>query len=783
MVVLAACASPSPPPAPWIYEAPLALGPRPPVIGGFGRGARPLSMRPGGLIAGPGVSGGPAVVEELIAADDGAPEAIGFGNVGDRVTLELYDIDAGVVRWRNTSAVAPPRSLAGDVVIASTDRVTVGIGRRDGVERWRVDGAYRARDGALVAVAGADGVLLLDASSGVAQPPRAAPDGLPASAIFALCAAPTPHLYAFHEGQLMRWDVVDSSGGAGAAGAGASGGPGAGAGHGATLVKRWSVGGAPPARLDGCGGTVLLVGGEPRQVVALDPATGAIVGGPIIARDFWPARRGDGIEIATPEGIEARDRRLGSPRPLQPVRVGRMVARRGLRRLVARGDGGLVLLDEHGARAIAEPFGVTRVALGDQFLIGGPWSLPARTFASRVTRYLLPPIGAVAPPHPPFGDSFAGDPPRIDLPAPEPLPDAVELAGAGAWAVGMAVIDPSDPARLYVQVLEDRPSETRGAGVAAFDLRGRTWLWHAPDACPPGMPVALTSTASAVICGARQTMPGTGAVRAVDRRDGRTLWDWRGITVDGVQAASRRRAAVALPGMADDADVVLVSEGARVIALDPASGVERVWWRATDGWLPRVVLVRGESDVRVVSLEHGHLVMRSAAFGLRPLRSIEVRGVVSSMFGAGEHVAVGLTDGSAYLVDGDGAAVAAAALSPAWNAAGEDIALTATDATGSDGVLATFGGDGAPRVEATVPGSGVLAVAQRAATPGAPLALVGHGGSRVIVLTAAGRALRVVDLPPDAPRTPVVATAVDGRGVVAAVLARPLGVAVLTAAQ
>jgi hypothetical protein len=359
-------------------------------------------------------------------------------------------------------------------------------------------------------------------------------------------------------------------------------------------------------------------------------------------------------------------------------------------------------------------------------------------------------------------------PPRIDLPPATPLPDGIVRDGAGAWAVGAALVDASDPARVYVHVLEDRPSETRGAGIAAFELApegGGTWAWFTPDACPPGMATAIAATPRAVLCGARQLTAGTGAVRAVDRRDGHVLWDWHGITVDAIHAAG---------------DTIIVLDGANAHVLDPDTGVERASWRATDGWLPRIALVHrhdldGDDDVIVASYEHGHVVFRSAALALRPIRAIEVQGVLTGLFAVGDRVAATLTDGTAYLIDTRGVAVAAAGLAPGWDDSGDLAVATTTDATGRDGVIATFSTDGVMRVAATLPGSGPIAVAPRADVDGAPLTVLGGpGGSQITLLTPDASAAAVYQVPPDAPRTPVVATAVGGKGVVAAILARPL---------
>lgn len=758
---------------PWLYEATLALGPRPPASGRFGRGVAPVSLRPAGIVGAPGITGGPAAVEELLPAEDGAAEAVAFGATTEGLTVELLDIDAGVIRWRNLTAAAGLRAFGGDVVIAGDDNRTIALDRKTGIERWRIDGAFRARDQHTVTLATEAGLVFVDDATGNASAPMATPDGWPAASVVAVCTTPSLHAYAYRNGTLARWEVDADA-----------------------LRVRWAVASVAPGHTDACGDTVLFVGGEPRGVMALDPATGATVAGPVEARDFWPARSGTGFELATPHGIEARDRRLGNVRPLETARVGRMLAKRGARRVVARGDGGIVLLDEHGARALSEPHGAARIALGDRYLVGGPWALPARTHASRLTRYLLPPPGRDAAPVAPFGDVLIGDPPRIDLPMPTPLPAGIALDGVGAWAVGGAIVDGTDPGRIYVHVLEDRPSETRGAGIAAFDLAaagapvslrptgtplggsvgGGAWTWHNAEACPPGMATGLAATARVVVCGARQLTAGTGAVRAIDRRDGHRLWEWHGVTVDNVIAASRLGAShegdFAVP---DAADTIVVLDGARAVFLDPATGAELVSWRASDGWYPRLALVRLPDDVIVASYEHGHIVLRSAAIAMRPIRSIAVDGVLIGLFAVGDHVAATLSDGTAYLIDTRGVAVAAAGLAPGWDVTGDRAATTTTDITGTDGVLATFSTDGVMRTAVTIPGSGPIAVVPRALVDGAPLTLVGGPAAlRITALDDAGLATAIVDLPQDAPRTPVVATAVGGTGVVAAVLARPL---------
>ncbi|MBZ0238141.1 MAG: hypothetical protein K8M05_37875 [Deltaproteobacteria bacterium] len=177
----------------------------------------------------------------------------------------------------------------------------------------------------------------------------------------------------------------------------------------------------------------------------------------------------------------------------------------------------------------------------------------------------------------------------------------------------------------------------------------------------------------------------------------------------------------------------------------------------------------------VASYEHGHVVFRSSTLSMRPIRSIAVNGVLVGLFAVADRAAATLADGTAYLIDTRGVAVAAAGLAPGWEVSGDRAATTTTDMTGADGVLATFSTDGVMRTAATLPGSGPIGVAARALVDGAPLTVLsGPGGTRITVLDDAGAARMMVDLPSDAPRTPVLSTAIGGAGVVVAVLARPL---------
>ncbi|HVK77104.1 MAG TPA: hypothetical protein VM734_27545 [Kofleriaceae bacterium] len=758
---LAACAADAPPVVPWLYDAPLPLAPRPPTTGGFGRGVAPVVLAGAGITAARGaeVAGGPLSVEALLAApaDSAAAEAVAFGPTADGTALglDLIDVDAGVVRWRETATGLAPYAITPTMVVVGDGGRLAGIDRARGGLRWQHAAVFRARDGELIAAGTARGIVLIDAATGelAAQltppAPAAAQAGDPPTdaAVVAVCATAAPHLYAWHRGVLSRWDTD----------------------AGDQLVQAWAVPTPQPTRFDGCGATVLLAGGG--EVRALDPATGATVGGPIAARDYWMAREGDGVELATADGIERRDRRLEAPVRLEAAVVDRLVARRGARRLAVARDGSLVLFDERGARAVDAGFGAAQAALGDHYLLAGPWTQPARTQTPRVARWALPGLDAVAAPNPVLPRPLLGDPPHVDLPAPTPLPDGIARADAGAWAVGAAFVDPGDPERVYVGVLEASPTETSGGGLAAFDLHGDTWRWHARDACPPGTPVALAAAAEVVACGARGVTAGHGGVRAVSRRDGATVWEWRGETVDAVLAAG---------GAPGAGDVVVVVAGARVVVLDGGTGAERATWRTSDNYWPRLAVVRRGGDTIIASYEHGRVVLRSVVLGLRPLAALEVRGTLAALLAIGDRIAAELKDGSLYFLTDTGAAVAAGALDLGWAPAGDLAVATGVageptrGGAGMTGLVVGVPADGVPRVFAALPGTGPLAVAGRGGAPGAPLVLTSGPTSRAYVLDAGGAPRAVLDLPPDAPRAPIVTTEVHGRPVVGVVLARPL---------
>lgn len=759
-----ACAPPPvavEPPSRELYPAPVPWWPRSVAAGVIGGGPVAIALHGTAIVAGEGVTVAPLGMMELVgsADGDGAAEAALSGRGEKELAVELIDVDAGVVRWRNGAAGAPAVAIAGDVVFAASVARVIVLDRASGTERARFEARWRGlgqRAGdagdvvAALQIGGVGGVGEAGGDRGadatiaiwrrhVLGPERVLPEGAIPEAIVAVCDdAGKTWLAAWREGRMERWDD-----------------------DGARYVVTWATAVPQPARLDCTAAPVVVSGGAPRAVRAIDPARGAIVGGPIVAADFWPARAGRGaIELATAEGIEARDRALGAPARGERLIVEQVLAVRGSRRLVRGADAGPWLLDERGAWPLAEPAGDPMIVAGERAFVTGPWRWPLVTQAPQPARYEWPdppasetgarrpePIARLAAP-------LLGDPPRADVPERQALGEGVR-AEAGKWAVGSVAFDPVDPERMYVVVLEARPSADRGAGIAAFDLHVDRFRWIAEDACPPGQPVAIAVVGEVVVCGARGSQAGQGGVRASRTSDGQVLWTWTGATVDAVVGAG---------------DAIAIAVGAETVIVDATTGAERGRWRSSDGFLPRVAVIRAGDATRIAVLEQGAIAMRSAAAGFLPQGAVAVGGRVVAVFAAGDDVAVTLQDGSLYLV---GARRSAGVLAQAWHARG-DLVLGFGENGLGDAIVVGVDGQGVPRLAAALAGVQLQGVGARAPVAGAPVALSAIDG-RVIVLDAEGRARARVDLVDLAAPT-LFSTVADGAPVAGVILAKPLRV-------
>lgn len=714
LAVIAGCAPAREQTAPvvWEYAAPRPGWPQPLATTRVGAAEVPIALV-GTAIA---LTAPPLTMRSLVGASDGAAEAALSG--GD--AIELIDVDGGRVRWRDRTAGLPAVAIAGDRVIAAGGDKLVVLDRATGAERGRYAGRWIVGD--TVAVEGGVATLGADGLGPAVAIPGVVHD------VVADCG---DWLLAWRGGNLERWE------------------------RGAVA---WSIASAQPFRVDCERAPMIVSGGAPRAITAIDPTTGAIRGGPIAATDFWNARAGDGVELATARGIERRDRSLGTPVALEAVAIDHLVAQRGARVLVHGADGGPILLDEHGARALAAPGGEPFVVAGEQAFVTGPWRWPLVTQHAQPARFLWPADDAIAAPGLAPPPLLVGDPPRVDLPAPQALRPGVESPGAGAWAIGAIAFDPDDPERLYAIVLEDRPGADRGAGVAAFDLHADRWRWLTADACPPAQPLGLAVTAGVVACGARGLADGAGIVRAVGADDGVVRWEWRGDTVDAMVGGGHAFA---------------IASGAEVTIVDAATGEPRARWRTSDGFLPRVVITAHGADTRVTVLEHGALVTRSLALGLTAIASTAVGGRVTTVAALGDTASAALADGSLVLLDDALRPRLAGALAPRWQARGDLAIATGMNELG-DAIVVGIDGDGVPRLEAAIAGADVAALGVRSTAAGAPLAFAASDG-RAFVVDETGRARALASLPgPDG--ASLFATVVDGEATAGVVLARPLRV-------
>jgi outer membrane protein assembly factor BamB len=761
-----------PEPAPWVYPPDLPPWPPPPggaAAGEIGRGPLAPAPQPAGVIAGHRVwADEPLDVRALWAVPgDATPaRAIASGLDRDAWAVEAVDVDAGVVRWRDLArCAAEVAHVSPDVVVCSDAAHAVALAVDDGRELWRKDVAVTGATGELLTAIDGGEVVVLDAHDG-RELARAALADLGDDAPRAACRDDGGFdVFTWGAGPVRRYPVA---GGTAIA----------------PVAARWSlvVGGVltfdPTAGSadDACDELVLAAAYAPtpaapegEAVVAIDRARGTVRGGPVAALGHWPARNGGGaIEVATGRVIERRGRDLGGAVAISDAAAGALVASRGTRRLVRGRTGELRLLD---ADTVGEgvllgaPVGVGRAVLGDRFVLAGPWH-GIRTDRDALRRYPLPTPSAAA--HDvALAPAPVDDPTRYvhpDVPAPVPVDvrAAIERPDAGTYHVAFAQLDPEVPTLLYALPLEQRPSATLGAGVAALDLRARRWLWVRPDGCPPGTPTALAVApdAGAIVCAAR-AFAGNSGVRATARVDGRPLWSWSG-PVDTVVAGGRLAAIVS---------------ASKVVLLDAATGEELDRFAADDGWKPRLAFAGG----MMIDAERGAVVGRVAAPGLLPRWSVRVRGTVLSIAPAGDRVAVALTDGELYLVDpATGAALAAGAWSDAWRApGGGDLAIVAAgDPTRREWRVAGYGTDGVIRFRTALAVEPAGKVGDRGRAPDAPLAFAyGPVLEDVALLDPHRGALRgVVALPERAVPGLVFATVVDGKPVGGAVLSHPLAV-------
>jgi hypothetical protein len=639
--LLVGCAPAEPPPADpgprWVYPPAPPGGTLGALRGGFGRSQPPEG---GGTLGVAGESAVPAVPlrRPTTWAVGETKQAVIDGFEGARRAIELIDIDAGRVLWRDTVHCAAPVAGVTAAAIVCADAKGVRAVGLDGKPRWKRPEVLAAITGERVVLVGPteaiapvkkppprrpnrpartrgrvrpappapavpktrSTAIVVDATTGQDVARVALPPGIAVEQVLAACG--TDELFALANGKLSRIT-------------------------GAKLT--WAVPSGAIAELDACTGDAIHAitpAGSDSAVIALARATGVQTGRVDGVRGSWPAREGgDRVELATAAGVASWSRDLTESQAREDLPLGELLARRGERRLVRATPLTAVLLDRTGVHAYL-PFAGFAAALGDTAFVGGTWigdgeqvrrfEIPART--RRIVR--VP--GRRGP--------LALPAELRDLPKPTPLDlsTAIAMRDTGMHAVDAIILDPAQP-NLFAIV---RERDGVPAGIASADLAKGTWQWQRTDGCGGPVPVGLALVRDAVVCAAR----GTTSTIVATTRDGKSRWQWETDHLDAIDGAG---------------DVVLGFAADRMFVLDASDGKLRGELASEDGGAMRATAVTIDEVSLLVSYERGRLVVRSPNTSMIALWSLAVAGVVAAIAPSQDGVLVALDDGDAFRVD------------------------------------------------------------------------------------------------------------------------------------
>ena len=625
-------------PAQWVYPPAIAPWPVGEVTGTIGRSQAP---QPSERL---GISGGYTVPLRLptpwSVPGEGAARAAVYGLAGAAPAVELIDIDAGKILWRDTTECAGPIvGVTEDVIVCADGKGTRAIGV-DGKSKWKTADAFIAMSEDRVVTAGAGESIVLDAQLGdelarIKLPAPVVPRGKPAlppvtsDSIVASCGDAGRELFA--HGQDARLVRI----------AEAAGGP----------KITWAVPLPAVAAIDACDGATVLVtttSDAGTTLVSLARDTGKLTGSINGVRGFWRARDGSArIEVSTSAGIAIYSRDLtGAPEATALPVLAELLAERGELRLVRATKYTAALLDAKGVRAYV-PLAQLGAALGDKSYITASWvGSPGET----VHRYAIPPRYTKKLRVPPDRDGLTVPAELRDLPAPSGL-DATRAhpkSDTAKHGVAAIALDPVEPA-VYAATLERAPDDTTPAGIARFNLHKLGWIWARVDGCGPGTPVALAAARDFVACAARTSK---SASVIATTRDGSPLWQWHGDNVDAIQAAG---------------DVVLVHDADRLHVLDARDGALLASYHSDDGGTFRATALDVDGMAMVITFQRGRVIARLPRVEMVPAWTLAIGGVVDQLAPAGDGVLVALEDGDAYRVDArTGSTVAVPGLHLGW---------------------------------------------------------------------------------------------------------------------
>ena len=564
--------------------------------------------------------------------------AVISGFEGSKPAVELIDIDAGRVLWRDTSS-------CGGSVVGVTERAVVcadangarGLGM-DGKAKWKLEATYLAMTEDRVVMEGPAEAIIVDAETGDEISRVKLPNKVTTESILASCGDAGRELFVSgQDGKLAR--VADAKGG--------------------TAVT-WATPIGRIDELDACNGAILVreagVGGG--TLISIERATGKVTGRVTGVHGHWAARDGsDNIEISTDAGLAIWPRSLATVVQQTSVLVlGEALASRKELRMVRATASSAVVLDRDGVRAFV-PFGAMGAVLGDDAFVDASWSGSGDSVVRRVGL----PARLRDELRLPAGKGGVALPAELrDLPEVQRIDMASAIAkpDTGQHAVLDVAIDPNESAVLYALSLEKPDDEQGVPSVAAVDLAKRAWRWQRADACGTGEAIGIAVAREVIACATRTRATPTAIVRATSR-DGAAKWEWETDHLDRIEAAG---------------DVVLAFDADRVTVLDAATGKARWRMASDDGGRVRVAAVPLETETVVVAYERGLLVARTP--GGWPLWSITVDGIVAGLAASSTGVLVALEDGDAYRIDLDGTIVSLPGLNLEWRAAGDIVAAS-----------------------------------------------------------------------------------------------------------
>ena len=703
----------------------------------------------------------PMRVVEVRAIPGGAL-AVASGLAGGEWVLELVDLEAGVIRWRAGCRGPAVHATAARIVCAGAVGIDT-IAVTSGAQVWTSALAFAAAHGErlFARAPGATGAgYLVDVATGAAVAVVAPPQGEDFAEVTRLCVGEgEADLYAWSAaGRLRRIHLIIAE-------------P-----AGAELVWLRALG-RPPTKVDVCDPVVLvetpIPGSSLRTLTALSALTGESVGETIQVNGWWSARAGAGIETATGKGIALRGRDLALVKTITADRIGiRSVDEwRGDRLL--RGPAGtlVVFRSDESLLWLAAPARVRDAVITGDRLLAAAWLAPPQSSADYLALYELPATSSPrqvpiwSPPVPPAGAVDV-----LALQAPQPAHAAAIVAADDVGAYAVAHVTMADT-ELFMTTLEARPGPGYGAGLAAFDLKSRSFTWHHDGACPVNALVAGIAVArAAVVCGGARQSPVGGRLVALNRRDGAPLWTLDLPTVDAVAGAG---------------DVVVASYGGRAAVVDARRGEILYELESDNHHLPRVVpielsLAEGKRRTLVIALEQGgNIVARDPGLGGVVVWAVATRGYVVDLRRAGAELAVTFTSGELRLLaPADGADRVVGSWSSGWQPVG-DLLMAEVAGAPASSFWHAFDASGSERFLSAYDLAAPLHVAlMRGADAGAPLVgMTYRGVPRLLnIEPRRGRLVAVYELPPRHVRGGVFSAVVDGKPVVGVVLQKPAAV-------